>query len=349
MSSFTPGVNTANLHLAAAATQWIWEGFLAPGQITLFTSMWKSGKTTLLAHLLAQRQKPGLLLERAVSPGLSAIVSEETASLWHARHVKLGLGDNWFYLRPFVATPSRSQWAEFTEHLASLKQSDGVDLVVIDPLSHFLPGQTENNATLLLEGLMPLRKLTDAGQAVLLLHHPRKAASAQGAASRGSGMLPAFVDVLIEMYLLSPDDASDRRRRLAAFSRHAVTPRSLIIELREDGSAYACTAPPPEEDDFEEAWQMVRTVLEDAKEELTCVEIIQQWPDSFPKPSPTTHWRWLNTALQRGLVQREGTGHRGDPFRYFLTEKLVAWKDDPMYQFFRHMRENAKKVAAAVG
>src|SRR5262249_39390829 len=41
---------------AAAQKQfaWLWQGYLAPGNVTLLTSQWKSGKTTLVSILLAR-------------------------------------------------------------------------------------------------------------------------------------------------------------------------------------------------------------------------------------------------------------------------------------------------------
>jgi hypothetical protein len=52
-------------------TSWLWHGLLAPGKMTLLTSLGKSGKTTLLAHLLAHRQRGGEFLGQAVAPGVS--------------------------------------------------------------------------------------------------------------------------------------------------------------------------------------------------------------------------------------------------------------------------------------
>src|SRR5438309_2264725 len=80
----------------------------------------------------------------------------------------------------------------------ALRRDVGIDLFVIDPLAAFLPGD-ENNAAAILAALSPLRRLTDAGLAVELLHHPRKEGSADGRWARGSGALLGFVDVLIEM------------------------------------------------------------------------------------------------------------------------------------------------------
>ena len=39
---------------------WLWRGFLAAGQLTLLTSLWKSGKTTLA--VLLSRMKEGVPL-----------------------------------------------------------------------------------------------------------------------------------------------------------------------------------------------------------------------------------------------------------------------------------------------
>ena len=38
---------------------WLWNGYVAPGKVTLLTSQWKSGKTTLVAVLLARMGRGG--------------------------------------------------------------------------------------------------------------------------------------------------------------------------------------------------------------------------------------------------------------------------------------------------
>ena len=39
--------------------RWLWHGYLARGSITLLTSQWKSGKTTLLSILLGRLKTGG--------------------------------------------------------------------------------------------------------------------------------------------------------------------------------------------------------------------------------------------------------------------------------------------------
>src|SRR6267142_6816541 len=83
--------------LGAAAQHflsWLWHGYLAPGKVTALVSPAKSGKTTLVSHLLARLAQGGQLAGLAVAPGRAIIVSEEAACDWDARCRQLGLGQN---------------------------------------------------------------------------------------------------------------------------------------------------------------------------------------------------------------------------------------------------------------
>src|SRR5438105_9423288 len=81
---------------------WLWDGYLARGKVTALISPPKSGKTTLLSHLLARFAQGGLLAGRAVAPARALVVSEEAASDWDARCRQLALRQNvQFLCRPF--------------------------------------------------------------------------------------------------------------------------------------------------------------------------------------------------------------------------------------------------------
>ena len=100
-------LNTDDLNAAAQASlPWLWHGFLAPGNITLLTSQWKSGKTTLIAVLLSRLKAGGQLAGLPVLPGRAVVVSEEGPLHWYRRSQKLLFGNHLSWLcRPFRGRP----------------------------------------------------------------------------------------------------------------------------------------------------------------------------------------------------------------------------------------------------
>lgn len=196
---------------AEISSDWLWPGFLARGNLTLLTSMWKAGKTTLLAHLLARRLKGQSLLGAAVAPGRSVVISEEPRSLWAERCRRFVFGGNLcLFPEPFNHLPSAAEWRGLIDQIDRSRTDRQVDLVVIDSLTHFL--RTENAAAGVLDLLMPLRDLARRGVAVLLMHHPRRQGATLGNAGRGHGSLHSEVDISIEMRHAGQDmDARARR------------------------------------------------------------------------------------------------------------------------------------------
>jgi len=308
---------------------WQWDGYLGPGKVTLLTSQWKSGKTTLVSLLLARLQQGGHLLGLAVAPGQALVVSEESPADWRPRFRQLGIRDHVDLLcRPFATQPTHSQWLALIEAAAALHERQGTGVVVIDSLAQFLPAHSENSASAMLECLTPLQRLTSAGLSVLLLHHPRKGKTVAGQAARGTGALPGFADIIMEMSHCSGPEDEDRRRRLVAFSRHAETPRHLLIELLPDGSDYVVLQCGPEEADGQ-SWETLLAVLASAHRKLTQQELLDDWPADADRPGRTSLWRWLKGAVARGQVCREGKGHVRDPYRYWLpAREEMLFPDD---------------------
>jgi hypothetical protein len=312
------------------AERWLWQGFLAAGNVTLLVGQWKAGKTTLLSVLLARMAAGGLLAGQAVRPARVVVITEESEDLWRDRIERLGLGGHVRVIaRPFHGRrPTHAEWQQLIDTLVARHASGGFDLVVIDSLAAFLPGRTENHAGIMLDVLLPLQALTRLGVGLLILHHPKKGPTAAGQMARGSGALSGSVDVLVELERVNPGAAGDRRRRLSGFSRHRATPERLVIELNPEGTDYAALG----EDtghEFEANWQVLRGVLEDTNKKLTRAQIRDQWPEDFVRPTAVTLWRWLDRAVKDGLVLVEGTGRRKSPFKYWLKGIEAKWATDP--------------------
>jgi hypothetical protein len=317
---------------------WLFEGLVARAAVTLLTSQWKAGKTTLLSMLLARRAGGGALAGLAVAAGKTVVVTEESEAIWadRARIYSFG-GQVCFVPRPFLGVPNRDEWQALIERIRALQQTHGVDLVVIDPLAPFL--ECENNARAMLDSLLPLTALTRAQMSVLLLHHPGKGAHPFGQAARGSGALLGHVDVAIEMRHPGGDPMT-RRRRLQSLSRFTDTPRQLLLELNADATDYVVVSEEGDHgNDFEAFADAFRMVLEDAPQKLTRDDILAEWPTDFNKPAVSTLKRWLSRAVAVGELACEGTGRKSDPYRYWFPASEARWREQVfMYDRFEQQR-----------
>lgn len=213
-------------------TDWIWDGYLPRGGITLLSALWKAGKTTLLAHLLRSLGTDGSFLGRTIHASRVLYVSEEGEQHWVRRRDDLSIGDNaGFYLQPFAAKPNPADWIAFVNNLKADVEEHRFDLVIFDTLAKLWPVVEENDAGSVDAALMPLWNITKSGAGVLLIHHLRKSGGAEYTASRGSGALSAFPDILIELTRFDAMNARDRKRTLRAKGRYEETPDEIIIEL----------------------------------------------------------------------------------------------------------------------
>jgi hypothetical protein len=325
---------------------WLWHGYLASSNVTLLTSQWKAGKTTLLAILLRHLKQGGMLAGLPLRAGRALVVSEESATLWQKRSQKLGFTDQvCLVCRPFAGKPSREQWQALLDRLVALHQQFRFDLAVFDTLASFLPAGSENQADAMLHALAPLQLLTKEGLSVLGLHHPGKKKVAGGMAARGSGALSGHVDILVEMRWYDNADKDDRRRRLLAWSRHEETPRQLVIELNVEGTDYRCLEEKePEDAELIGMRGALGQVLERARIKLTQKQIREQWPAGDPKPSVAYLSKLLVKAVESGEVKRQGQGTRTDAYRYWLPSLEEKWQKDPTARLEQTMLDSRLEV-----
>src|SRR5262245_23491182 len=302
------GINSPGL-------DWLWRGYLVRGNLTLLTSLWKAGKTTLLTGLLQRLAAGGNFLGQACAAARALIVSEESRELWAQRLRTMPIGPHAQLLsRPFLTRPTPAAWQELIDHAQELRAAGELDLFAVDPLASFLPGRSESDPGTLLEMLQPLQRLAAAGVAVLVLHHPRKKPSDEGSTARGGGALLGFVDIILELHRYGRLQADERRRRLIGLSRHTETPRQLVYQWDPASGEFAVVAD-PFGDRFRDRWDELRAILAGRTTDATHHELLADWPPGRPKPSASVLYDWLDRAAAEWLVRREGTGRRNDPYR----------------------------------
>jgi hypothetical protein len=177
------------------------------------------------------------------------------------------------------------------------------------------PCSDENDASQTMAALGPLHRITEAGAAVLLVHHPRKGDAAEGQAARGSGALAGFVDTIVELRRFNPESADDRRRELKGLSRFDETPSEVVIELTDSGYHTIGSVGEATQSD---RIRVITQILSESNEPCTADDVRSGWPDgTVPKPGRRTVMNDLNVGFKRSEWCRTGSGKRGDPFRYF--------------------------------
>ncbi len=214
--------------------------------------------------------------------------------------------------------PVPRQWGFLVEDLTKRNSRCKVDLVILDSLAYFLPGHEEQNAAAMTDALRPLRELAASGPGVLLLHHPSKGHRLSGHAARGTGALPAFVDILIEMQWAGQASDDNSRRRLFAWSRHEATPRRILLERSADRLDWQVR-----EDDGKDLIDDIDRIVEEIlgmHENATAQQILDEWPQTATRLGIRALSSRLQSLTAFARVERTGAGHRFDPFRYRVSK-----------------------------
>lgn len=271
----------ADLVGTGSGVEWVWEGILARRRITLLSAAAKAGKTTLLAMLLREMNAGGHLLGCEVHPARSLIITEEGADEWILRRERFDLGRNALAAcLPFLAKPTYAQWGTLISETLAVVGGDQLDLVIFDTLSHLWPVLHENDNGEQQQAIMPARAITEAGAAVLLVHH----AGAAGERGRGATELEGFVDQIAHMQLAEPTKPECRARALSVRGRLTGAPSKLRIELNQSGDDYQVVegALRPVRS---EAWAVMESLVPREPPGWTLAEFAREWPIDVRTPS----------------------------------------------------------------
>jgi len=310
---------------SGAGVPWLLEGYIARGSFTLFTGLWKAGKTTFLSYLLRSLGEGTPFANLSSSKCRVLVVTEEAESMWQHRRDELKLGDHVEIIsRPFVGRPEMATWGTFAEYLATVVKERDFALVVLDSLPNLSPVKDENDAAQTISALTHLYGVTGtAGAAVLLISHPKKGDAAEGQATRGTGATPAFVDIIVEMRRHDPE-RRDTRRVLTAYSRYDETPLELVLDY-EPGKGYRALGTKAEATATERL-ATVRTILPTEAPGLTVEEILTAWPDDPPRPGERTLKADLAEAkaTSGAGIACTGEGVKGDAYRYHRADSIPA-------------------------
>lgn len=303
---------------SAVPPEWVWDGYLSPGSVTLLSAQAKTGKTTLLAHLLRAMWTEDEFLGQGIRPTPTMILSEEADTMIAGRADSLGYSDMWPIF--WQTLEPEHTWEGDMARIKRFTEDWSTPLIVVDTLSRHWGIDDENDNAKVEKILTPLLAVIRKSHAILLLiHHLRKSGGRGGTASRGAGALIGAVDIIMELSRYGKEEQGTRRN-LESFSRFAETPDKLTIELGEDG--YRALTQDSTEEKTESGWE-TKAWLVNNPGWWTADSIAA----ASKQPLRTARGA-LAQLVGQGTAYQKGTGRKNDPYQYAIGLELMAEEDD---------------------
>jgi hypothetical protein len=300
----------------AGEVDWLWEGFLAPGHITLLAGKPRaSGKSTLTFGLIrallsgeaflgfTTRQVKGVVLLSEETP-LTLLDKIDLFGLTQCRQLLIA---------PRHST-ARLTWEQAIAAAVAQAKKAGAEVLVVDSFPHFakLPKDGAKDASLINEAFRPLQAAAAEGLAVLLIHHERKGGGEAGEGVRDSGAIVAGSDIILELGRLEGPTA----RKLELLSRFRSTPSDFVFDFDKDTGHYTYRGTLEEFQDSRK--EVEREAAARKLVALLPVEtgLTQKEVGEKANLGKSQAGELLNKAVGMGLAGRTGRGTRNDPYRY---------------------------------
>lgn len=307
--SFEPKL-LSELKSSDYTAEWLWEGYVARGHITLLSALWKAGKTTLIAELFRAMQSESVFAGQNTKTCRVLYLSEERETQWVQRRDEKSITLPVHILcNPLKRKLKPHEWEAWIEKAAEYCAKHEIGLVVIDTMTTFSSVTDENDSAQVNAALLPLNYFREKNIAVLLIHHFRKSGGGEGTASRGSGALMSYVDVILEFSRLEPEDVNNSQRKLVGLSRFDETPGEVILDYT--GSEYAAevVTSSREAKKRNKANKLLDSIVKTIKSEtiptlFTSMDVWENWDDLLGKrPTERTVRSYLDELITMEKVK----------------------------------------------
>ena len=207
---------------------WLWEGYLAPGSITVFHGDPKAGKSTLLYGLLGALES-GTPFAGSLTRKTNAIVlSEEPDDTISEKVRRFGA---WSHHIIKSEMTYGIEWVSLVDWAADQAIANGSGMIMVDTFARMsqIRDEEENDAGAVLARLAPLQRAASRGLSILLVVHSRKSGGRHGLGVRGSSALPGAANVIVELQRVG-DGA---KRTLKGIGHYEDIPELRTVELRD--------------------------------------------------------------------------------------------------------------------
>lgn len=325
LTSFDPQPVSSILARKPQPIEWLWDRYIATGDLFVFAAYMKVGKSTFFYPLIiAIARGTAFLGFETKQSGVLILALEEHPRDVELRLRKLGVreDDNIF----IHGGPLPSNSHELSAIRDFVKQNH-IGLVMIDSLPYWWNIRNENDNAEILEKTKPLLELarkTDA--AIGLVHHESKYGGrsdsgenkGDGKSIRGGSALFGIIDQAL--LLDRRHGGSSNQRVLKAIGRHAESPQELFIKLvgnpgLSDPSGYEYSVEGTGEECTKAGY--TEKVLGVLSGEFVEVTEIAEKANLGSKMTRIILEDLVNDATD-STVERTGKGVKGDPHKYRL-------------------------------
>ncbi len=219
-----------DLSISKIDINWIWEGYIAKGKITLFSAIWKVGKSTLLYLLVKHISQTTPFMGKNTTKTNVLIITEEDEQDWVLRREMAGgMEGVWVHTYPFNGNkPSQKDWNTYFDRINEFCKTNSIGFVIVDTLANLGPLEDENSAVDVSSTMGVFKKLTKESIGVLVIHHTTKESKGIETSFRGSGAFGGFVDCLMTMNRVKNED---NQREVIAIGRREFNKDPITVEL----------------------------------------------------------------------------------------------------------------------
>jgi sarcosine oxidase gamma subunit len=289
----------------AAGPEWVVHGLVPAAGVVLLVGRPKSGKSTLARALAVAVAQGRPFLGRPVQQGPVLLLSLEDRRQDVARHFRtLGLRPE----DPLLAADALDK----PETLHAWVRVHRPVLVIVDTVGRILRLQDASayaEVTQALDGLLRLAR--ESGAALVLLHHAPKGSDGREVvdAPLGSTAFAGTADVVLHL-----KRAPDGVRTLASVQRVGEDLEESVVAIGPDAwPVLAGTRREVQARTLADAiLDYLRSAGEASREEVLA---------AVQARALDAH-RALQTLVQAGLVERVGSGRRGDPYRFRVAPNV---------------------------
>jgi RecA-family ATPase len=215
-----PPAFAALLRLSDVASEdidWLWERWIPAGMLTILGGHGGDGKSTVMASIIAALTTGASLPDAAPTRPTNVLLLSAEDDVANAIRPRLDLHgadpSRVFALQGTIREDGRARWCDLQRDATIIQtaiEQHGIGLVVIDPLSSYLPKSDRNSEGEIRDALRPLLLLMeDTGVGVVGIMHVGKTGDARRASQRLLGST-AFT-ALARSVLMIADQPDERQ------------------------------------------------------------------------------------------------------------------------------------------